>query len=161
MVDCIVIKNGAGYLQPADEASQEYLKKMKVGDPCSVKLVRQRNLKFFRKWWALVGIAYDWWEPGLAYPDRTLRKFPNLTPEKNLDRFRKDITILAGFYEQHFRLNGDLRIEAKSLKFDKMDEDEFDKLYDATIQVVLNHIASQDYTEDELRALVDETLSFA
>ena len=83
------------------------------------------------------------------------------TPEKNFDRFRKDVAILAGFYDIVIRLDGSTRIEAKSISFSKMDQEEFDRLYQRTIDVFLKHIYGKDMTKEEIDELVEKYLSFA
>lgn len=57
-----------------------------------------------------------------------------------LDRFRKDLTILAGFYEQTVRLNGEIRTEAKSLAYGNMEPDEFERCYNAMINAAIKHL---------------------
>jgi hypothetical protein len=40
--------------------------------------------------------------------------------QKNFDQFRKDLTILAGYYESTINLRGEVRLIAKSLNFSAM-----------------------------------------
>ncbi len=80
-------------------------------------------------------------------------------PEKNFDRFRKDIAILAGFYEASYRVNGEVRFEAKSIAFSNMSDDEFEILYTKTIDVIVKHVLT-DYTGDELRSVVEQVEAF-
>lgn len=146
---CRKVKTGTGYaLVPAHESDLEQLKKLPT-DPLRVKVTRIRNVQFHRKWWALINFAFDCWEP----------EEENQVGEKNLDRFRKDIIILAGFYDRYIRLDGSTRIEPKSISFANMDEDEFEKLYSKTIDVILKHVLT-NYTEDDLRSVVDQVLEF-
>jgi len=83
-------------------------------------------------------------------------------PQKNFDRFRKDLVILAGYYEISIRVDGSTRIEAKSLRFDKMDNEEFAACYSAIIDVLLAKIPSMAHmTKDEVDETVNKILSFA
>lgn len=68
------------------------------------------------------------------------------------ERFRKDLTILAGFYEQTVRLNGDVRTEAKSLSFANMKPDEFERCYKAMINAAIKYIfrGCNEITENRL-----------
>lgn len=144
------VKTAHGYaLSPAHESDLEAIKKLPNGQPVRVKVTRIRNVDHHRKWWALVNHAFDCWEPDEG----------NLVGEKNLDRFRKDLIILAGFYEQHVRLDGSTRIEPKSISFANMDQDEFELLYDKTIDVIIKHVL-RNYTGDELRAVIDQIMEF-
>lgn len=84
-------------------------------------------------------------------------------PER--ERFRKDVTIMAGFYHPVVNLKGEVRIEPESLKWASMSEETFTKLYDATIQVLLQKVFNgsvcKRWTEVELRRVANEVLSFA
>ena len=144
-----------GSLVPASEADAELLTKIKIGAIVKLKLTRMRNYKFHRKYFALVSLAFDYWNP-TELPDP---RWPDIIPEKNMDRFRKDLIIRAGYYDATYRLNGDIRIEAKSIAFANMTEDEFEKLFSATIDVVLKEVCTQ-YTDEMLRGVVDQTLAF-
>ena len=144
-------------LHPASFNDQEILKHFKTGQPVSVELKRVRNYEFHKKWFALVGLAFDYWEPpddgyGSAWKEK-------IVIEKNFERFRKDITIKAGYFEATYRLNGDVRIEAKSISFASMSEDEFEELYANTIDVIIKNIMTQ-YDGDMLRSLVEQVEAF-
>lgn len=156
MTDLTCIKLPNGTFMPADEASREEASKLKTGQPMRFKATRQRNYQFHKKWFALVGFAYDHWEPA-ALQDP---KFEGVKPEKNFDRFRKDMIILAGFYDASYRVDGTVRIEAKSISFASMDEDDFDRLYKATFTAVHKHILPH-YQEQELHDVINQLLEFA
>ena len=96
----------------------------------------------------MITLAFDYWEP----PE-------NYVGEKNLDRFRKDITILAGHYEQTVRLDGETRVEAKSIAFGNMTEDEFEDLYSKTIDVIIKYVL-KNYTGEQLRSVVAQVEEF-
>ena len=153
------VKVPGGHLVPASDADKELIDKIKTGQVLKFKFSRMRNYQFFRKWWALINFAFDYWEPPEISADSESKWMKHVTPEKNIDRFRKDVTILAGYHEAYYRVDGSVRIEAKSIAFGNMKEDEFEKLYSATIDVVLKHICVQ-YTEDQLNSMVDQTLAF-
>jgi hypothetical protein len=76
------------------------------------------------------------------------------------DEFRKDITILAGHYEATYKWDGSVRLTAKSLRWDKMTEEEFSKLYSATIDVILQKVLP-GVDESQLQRAVDMTMSYA
>ena len=154
------IKLPGGHLVPASDQDKELVDKIKAGTVVKFKFTRMRNYQFFRKWWALVNFAYDYWEPP-ELPEEPERKWKKpVTPEKDIDRFRKDVTILAGYYDAFYRIDGSVRIEAKSISFSNMSQDEFEKLYSATIDVVLKHVCTQ-FTGEMLDQVVDQALSFA
>ena len=141
-------------LAPDEPEAVEFLAKLKVGQSVKVSVTRARNYLFHKKYFALLNYAYDIWEPKGSF-----NKW-GITPEKNFDVFRHDITILAGYSDVYYRVNGDVRVEAKSISFANMDEDDFSKLYEATIDVILKHVCT-NYTGEELQNVVDQTMDFA
>lgn len=150
-------------LMPAHGNDEEEMKKLPKGQPLRVKITRIRNLDHHRKYFALLNYAFDVWEPpALSGTDMQRAVKLDIMPEdvtKNFDRFRKDIAILAGFYETVVRVNGELRIEPKSISFANMDQDEFDVLYEKTIDVIVNHVLT-NYTGPELKRVVDQVMEF-
>ena len=138
---------------PASEDDAELLSKVKVGETVRLTLVRPRNIKFHKKFFALINLAFDYWEPpkhgeGSAWSEK-------MPIERNVERFRKDVTIMAGYYDATYRLNGDVRFEAKSISFGSMSEDDFEKLYSKVIDVIINRVCTQ-YTEYEMRKQVED-----
>lgn len=155
-MELIVIKTPQGALIPADSQTAERLSKIKSGRALRATYTQMRNAGFHRKWWALVGFAFDHWEPAELDGPR----WKGVMPEKSLDRFRKDLTILAGHYEASYRLDGSVRIEAKSISFARMDQEAFERLYSDTINAVLKHVLT-NYDRDKLDAVVENLLRFA
>ena len=139
----IILFAANGSLHPINDTEAEKLRKFKTGDGVRCKVTRVRNYQFLKKWFALVNLAYDYWTP-----DEN-----NQVGEKNFERFRKDIIILAGFYEQHVRVDGSTRIEPKSISFGSMSEDEFSDLYTKTIDALIRHVLPQ-FTGEELEEIV-------
>ncbi len=154
------VKLSGGQLVPVSDVDKELVDKIRAGEVVRLTYTRMRNYQFFKKWWALVNFAYDYWTPQVRPDDPQKKWMKKVTPEKNLDQFRKDLTILAGYYNAFYRINGEVRIEAKSIAFGNMKEEEFEKLYSATVQVVINQICIQ-YSEDELRSIIDQAMQFA
>jgi hypothetical protein len=71
------------------------------------------------------------------------------------------VLILAGFYEQTFTLKGELKLEAKSIKFAKMEQDEFEDLYSKTINVLLEHVFTNYKGRAEVDHVIEQILNFA
>lgn len=154
-VTLALTKTSSGALLPATAADAEKIGKLKVGQVLRGEWKKQRNYKFHCKWWTLVEFAFDHWEPG-EIDDHRLK---GQAPEKNLERFRKDLIILTGRYEATHRLDGTVRIEAKSISFASMDNEEFEKLYSDTINVILKHVL-KNYSFDQLDGVVANLMSF-
>jgi hypothetical protein len=141
-----------GALIPADEYSTEKLSELVSPGPYRVKLSQPRNLAFHRKFFALLNIAYEAWQPDLAHLGEQVHA--------SRERFRKDLVILAGYYDSIYSLDGSIKLEPKSISFARMDETEFSRLYSAVIDVVLQRVL-RNHTKDELDAQVDRVLGFA
>lgn len=146
-------KTAGGALASADQQSAEYIAKLKLGATVTATVRQPRNVRFHRKFWALLNVAYDAWEPvGKEYKGQPV--------QKNFEQFRRDVTILAGYYESTYTLKGDVRLVPKSISFASMDEDEFGKLYSAIIDVILSRILT-NYTKDDLDNVVENVLRFS
>ncbi len=134
-----------------------WLKRLEAGELFTVSYRQPRNIKFHRKFFVLLNFLFEHWEPGrvrkrLTYKGRAI--------EKSFECFRKDLTILAGFYVQTFTLDGRMRLEAKSIAFDAMAEDEFERLYKAVIDVGIKQILPRAYTHEELARVLEELERF-
>lgn len=149
----IVLMKVSNILVPHDEAAAAFIQKMKAGELTHADFKRVRNYKFHKKYFALVGFAFDQWEPrdGLTYQ--------GMPVAKNKERFRKDVAILAGFFESTVNLKGEVRLEAKSISFAQMDEVEFESLYNKTVDVVMQRILTR-YTRADLDAVIEKLLRF-
>lgn len=117
---------------------------------------RVRNYAFLQKWFCLARFAFDHWEPKELQSPR----YRGVVPEKSFSGFRKDLIILSGYYDAYYRVNGDVRIEAKSISFENMEQAEFERLYSATIDAVLKHVLTH-YTRDDLDEVVEQALGYA
>lgn len=137
-----------GTLAPEDAATIEWLSKIKAGDVVGGEFKRARNYKFHCKWFSLVQFAYDCWEP------------PEDAPEKNFERFRKEVTMLAGYYVEVPSIRGGTRYEAQSISFASMDEETFTKLYDATVSALLKWVL-KNYTRADVDRVMSELARWA
>lgn len=146
----------AGVLIPANEEEAEKLTKIKNGQVLRLDMAKMRNGAFFRKWWVLAKFAYDIWAETMkpaTYKGQPVRP--------NMERFRKDLIILAGYYDATYNVRGEVRLDAKSLSWAKMDEETFEKLYSATIDAVLQKVLNRpDLTPEKVRQAVDELMRF-
>ena len=141
-------------LTPANQETQRWFDGLKIGSTVHGPLRQQRILWKHRKYFALLQIAFDHWEPGEINSDYG-------TPEKNFDRFRKDIAILCGHYNVVVRLDGSTRIEADSISFAKMDQVVFDKLYSKTIDLLIKRIYNSQVSKKSIERMVSDYLKFS
>ena len=139
-------------LVPANPESEEWLQKIKPGEVISAEVKRVRNYQFHRKMFALINLAFAHWNPG-----EITSKYG--TPKKNYARFRKDLTILAGYYSTEIRLDGSVRVVADSISFARMDQDTFDKLYQNVLTVVIDKILYTK-TPEEIEKLAGQFFEY-
>lgn len=141
-----------GALVPAFEADREAVNKIAPGSLVRCDIIQPRNAKFHRKFFALLNLAFEAWEPA----DQDYKGLP---VQKNFERFRKDLVIAAGFYDVVANIKGEVRAEAKSISFAKMDDEEFSRLYNAVANVILQRVMT-NYTRDDLDQVVETILLF-
>jgi hypothetical protein len=155
-MEILCTKGPAGALLPMDEEQAEKVGKLKAGEVLKVDVAQMRNGRFFRKWWVLAKFAYDIWSETI--PRITHR---GQLVQANFNRFRKDLIILAGYYQPVFNAQSEMRLEAESISWAKMDEEAFEKLYSATINAVLQKVLNNPkLSEAQVRAHVDRALQF-
>ncbi|MCR4303702.1 MAG: DUF1367 family protein [Gallionella sp.] len=131
------------------------LKDMEPGEMARVEAVVPRNGKFHRKFFALLTVGFEHWQSG-----RKHKTYKGRPVQKNFETFREDITVLAGFYEQHFDVRGNMVLKAKSISFAKMDDIEFERLYNAVADVLLAHVLTTYAGRDELDEIVEKVMRF-
>lgn len=129
---------------------------LEPGEFALIEFIFPRNSKFHRKFFAMLNFAFDAWEP-----DRKRKTYKGRPVAKNFDRFREDVLILAGFSEQTFDLRGNMKLRAQSISFAKMDDAEFERVYSAVVDVILENVLSSYAGREELEAVVNQAMSFA
>jgi hypothetical protein len=144
-----------GILVPADEQSAKFVGKLIKNDVVTSDFVKPRNYRFHRKWFALVKFAYEHWQPSNLEDS----KWKDVVPEKSFERFRKDIIIMSGRFDAVYRVDGSVRVEAKSISFASMNEEEFKDLWNATTTVILEKVLT-NYTKDDLNNTVKQLEQF-
>lgn len=145
--------NSTMVLLPCDEEAKGKMTKLSQDKIYNVDVKHDRNYRFHRKFFALLNYAFDIWKdkPAWSKQDQVLFSF---------DAFRKNITILAGYHNAVFTLEGSIELEAKSISFAKMGQETFDKLYSDVIDVILQKVLV-NYKRDDLENVVNNILGFA
>lgn len=145
-MEITMVKNAGGVFVPMFDHDLPRLTKFKNGESYTADFKLTRNPAFHRKMFAFFKFCFEHWaadRAGLEHADEATQ----------FDRFRKDLTILAGFYEQTVRLNGDIRTEAKSLAYGSMEADEFERCYSAMINAAIKHIFGGTRDQNTLNQL--------
>ena len=128
-----VIKLQGGVLAPLDELESEELKSLKNGEQYEIEIIRTRNPAFHRKVFAFFKFCFNHW-----VADKTeWRYFDERT---QFDTFRKNLTVLAGYKVASYTIDGRMRVEAQSLSYGNMEQDEFERCYSALINAAMQNI---------------------
>jgi len=152
----MIFKRIQGGYEPFDNEAHKTAISTPVGGTTAFdKVINPRNVKFHRKYFALLNFAFQHWNPG----ELNYKKTPSVVPEKSFDQFREDVTILAGFYRQEIRLDGSVRTKAKSVSFGNMKPEAFEELYSNTINVILKRVLV-NYDKEQLDKVIMELLNF-
>ena len=148
----ILNKTLSGFV-PADTKTAEWHAKLKPGQSVWGDFTKIRNYKFLKKYFALLNIGFDNWNPGEINSKYGI-------PEKNFDQFRDDCTIKAGYFYIVARIDGSIRVKPKSISFAKMEEEEFSELYSKTIDVLLKYVYGTGMDAEKINEIVESYLRF-
>lgn len=118
----MLVKQLNNSLKCAYDYDYDKIKKLKAGEFYNCTISQPRNIKFHRKFFALIKMIYD-----------------NQEIYKSVDRLRKDLLIEAGHVEPWVDFHGEIRREAKSISFAKMTEEEFSELYSLVLDEIVTH----------------------
>ena len=153
-MNLIFTKIHNGMFIPGDKATEEYTSKLKTGETIHADFKRMRNYKWHKKFFAMLQLAYEYWNPGEIDSKYGV-------PEKNFERFRKDAIILAGYYHTEIRLDGSVRVEPDSISFAKMDNETFSALYNNVLNVLLQRIpVLAEMGKEQIDKITNQLLDF-
>lgn len=152
MPDLYLAKTAGGALLPLDQPSADYIARFAPDAGFKASVRQHNNPAFHRKLMALFQHAYEVWEPAeLQYMGQLVRK--------EFERFRRDVTIQAGYYEAAVDLRGRVALSARSLNFSSMEQVEREKLFSAVVDVVLERVLT-NYSRADLDNVLAQTLAF-
>jgi hypothetical protein len=133
----LVVKTLNNLLKPAYDSDLEAFTKIPKGEIVQIEYVKKRNIRFHRKFFALMKLAFD-----------------NQNVYQNSDEMRYDITMTAGFTDEITnKITGEVTLRAKSISFDSMEETEFSDLYTKTKDVVSNWIG---ITSEDVEDVIEQ-----
>ena len=121
-MELYLVKQLNGSLLPAYDSDYEKVKKIKQGDTVKCEVTKPRNIKFHKKFFALMNLVYQ-----------------NQERYEHIDDLREQLTIAAGYYTTTYTLEGVEQQKAKSISFAAMDELEFGELYNALLDVIVKY----------------------
>jgi hypothetical protein len=147
-----MIKAPGNMWRPADDASGEAMNKFPLGQVCSFEAKRTRNYRFLKKFMAMLDHGFDAWEPPTT-------EYKGMPVQKERESFREYCIIAAGFKTLVVDLNGGVHAKAKSISFANMEEEEFERVYSAVADVLLQWVL-KTYKRADLDRVVNEMLAF-
>lgn len=150
-------KIAGGTLVPDNDETAEWLQKVKTGDVLGGEFSRPRNYKFLQKTMCLFRVCFDHFTEHL----NTGLEYKGMKAEPSFERFRKDLTIMAGHYTATYDIRGNVRVEAKSLSFANCSEEEAEQIYSDVINAALKHVYRKTMSEKQLRKIVEDIIGFA
>ena len=134
----LLLYNTPSGLKPCYDEDYDEKKKLEIGKTYKAKITLVRNAKFHRKYFALIRLAWEYQN------ERTVAHFRN-----DVELFRKTVEIAAGHCEPVFNIELKSWVDIpKSIAFDKMDEAEFQDLYER-VKDVLFTIFLKNIDEEE------------
>lgn len=116
-----LIKTREGYFLPAYPSDWESSKRIKVGT--EVYAIQARNPQFHRKYFALLKIGFE-----------------NQDTYNDLEIYRQVIVIKAGYVHWVEGKDGHSYPLPQSISFEKMKQENFEKLYAATLEIISKEI---------------------
>ena len=123
-------KQPGGILVPASDIEADKMNRFKTGDIYPVDIKLSRNGKFHGKVFSFFNFCFEYWIGGNEH----------YSCDKQFDVFREHLTVLAGYYDEYYGINGSVRIEAKSISYTNMTQEEFEGLYSALINAAMKNI---------------------
>ncbi len=125
-----LVKTSSGSFIPAHNSDHELCKKVKAGDSIEAKLTLSRSVGHHKKFFALVRYTFH------HMSEDMMAKFPSE------EALRLELTLQAGYWSHHTTIAGKEIIYPQSIRFDKMDQIEFEKLYSTIMDVILKWFVS-------------------
>lgn len=130
----LYLQKTMGGLKPLYDSDLELYKKIPFDTPLEFEMKVPRGLKFHKKYFAAINLA-----------------FQNQEEFKSFEIFRESVQIGAGFYDKIQRLHGEEVIQARSISFAKMSQEEFDSLYVAVLDTIIDYFKfPRDGFEEEI-----------
>ena len=126
--------NTATGLKPLYDSDLDEKRKLKIGELIFVRSGKNRNYEFHKKFFALIKLGHE---------NTKLTSIP-------FNAYRAYVIMKAGYADVYKTPNGKFALP-QSIAFSEMDNDEFQKLYEASIQVIMDDIgADRESIEQEL-----------
>lgn len=134
----ILLYNTTEGLKPMYDRDYEEKRKLKLGKVYEANIKQVRNLEFHNKYFKLIDVSWE------IFGERTQDFF------KTKENFRKSVQMLAGHYSLIFSIKRNEWIEEpKSVSFDKLEQSEFEELYERVKDVIWQLMEERNLTTKE------------
>lgn len=131
-MEIYVVKTINKLLKPAFDEDLEKFNKLPKDGYFEIKYTAKRNIRFHRKFFALIKLAFE-----------------NQSDYRLMEDMRRDLLITSGHYEETVnKITGEVYKIASSLQFQKMDETEFSKVYEDVKEVICRWIGIENELVD-------------
>jgi len=134
-----LVKQYDNSFKPAFDEDYDKVKKIKPLALVKTNITQPRNLKFLRKFFGLIDLVYQ-----------------NQEAYATADELREMITIASGYVDVVYTLDGNSHLEAKSISFAKMKEEEFEQLYSAVLDSIEKYF---HFDKQSVRDEIDKQFS--
>ena len=125
-----LVKHKDGYFIPACDSDMKKAQKVGVGEVVRAKSSDQRNVRFLRKYWALVNVILE--NLPESVEDNLMQNHQFRIKTKEDVHFY--IKIKNGFVEKKYiGKDGNIAWVPKSIAFDKMNETEFEEFFSKAV----------------------------
>jgi hypothetical protein len=177
----IVLQKVHGILVPVGDESERFVAALRSGEGIGFDVKVQRNVLFHRKFYALLRLGFDAWEP--IVPEDSVGIV------KSFEKFREDILILAGHFESVYEtdfsgsaprsaggqfvkreaagqplavLSTKVTMRAKSINFERCDQLEFEALFRRVLTVMWEKVlrGARYESEADVDRVMHELLGF-
>ena len=139
----IYLKRILNNLTPAFGSDEEKIKKLAHDKIYKCTVTRPRNLGHHRKYFAMLQLVFD------NLPHEWEAQF------KTVEDLHFEMKLQTGHYEKYATMGGKEILRVKSIKFEKMSQDEFEAFYDACLVVVAKYILPGISKEEIIQQLIE------
>jgi hypothetical protein len=129
-MELLVVKTINGLLKPAFDEDKEKFSQFPKDGYFEIKYTKKRNVRFHRKFFALLKIAYE-----------------NQSDYRLMEDLRRDLIITSGHYDEVVNfMTGEVYKIAKSISFSNMEETEFNLIYNDVKEVIIKWLGIDNET---------------
>lgn len=128
-----------GGLVPCDPGSERFLERIPFGEGVQFSVKVVRRVRQHRKFFALLRLAFDTWEPPRLLLPVRLKDGQTIEPQRisrDFEKFREELLVKAGHYDAHYGVDGSVVLTARSISFEALGDEEFADLYQRMVGVV-------------------------